>query len=123
MSQQQLTRVANVRTMAAFPDDGSHVYVGRPMRRHRFACVRAGSPLGNPFRVGPDGTIAQVLEKYAEHVRSRPDLVALLPSLRGKTLVCWCCFWSGSGEPDGAYCHAMVLAVMADESSATPLPA
>ena len=54
------------------------VYIGRP------------SKWGNPFIIGKDGTRAEVIEKYREWVRSRPELMAALPELSGKTLGCWC---------------------------------
>lgn len=54
------------------------VYIGRP------------SKWGNPFRIGRDGTRAQVLAKYRTWIRTQPDLLAALPELRGKILGCWC---------------------------------
>lgn len=64
------------------------VYIGRP------------SKWGNPYRVGPDGTVGEVLMAYEAYVRSRPDLMAALPELRGKVLGCWC-----APKP----CHGNVL--------------
>lgn len=66
------------------------VYIGR-------AVPRAGlhaSKWGNPFRL-PKGYDVKadpdkILERYEAHVRSRPDLMAALPELRGKVLACWC---------------------------------
>jgi len=69
------------------------VYVGRP------------SLWGNPFRVGVDGTRAEVIKKYREHLLSSPNLMAKLPELRGKTLGCWC-------KPQA--CHGDVIAELAD---------
>jgi hypothetical protein len=54
------------------------VYIGRP------------SKWGNPFKSGRDGTLEEVLEKYGQHILSRPDLLAALHELEGKTLGCWC---------------------------------
>ena len=54
------------------------VYIGRP------------SKWGNPFKSGRDGTLEEVLEKYYDHIMSRPDLLAALPELEGKVLGCWC---------------------------------
>jgi len=66
------------------------VYVGRP------------SPLGNPYAIGPDGTRAEVIQKYREWLLGQVDakdgaayqeLVRLCHILfRGKGLVlsCWC---------------------------------
>jgi hypothetical protein len=64
-----------------------------------------GSKLASPFRPGPDGSRADVVAKYREHLLSRPDLLGLLPGLRGKRLGCWC-------VPE--LCHAQVIAELAD---------
>ena len=83
-----MTTVVRLRRQRGVVVQDCDVYIGR-------ACFRGGwqlsqSPLHNPFKVGRDGTIEEVLQKYENHVRSRPDLVALLPALRGKRLGCWC---------------------------------
>lgn len=54
------------------------VYIGRP------------SKWGNPFVIGKDGTREEVVAKYEEYIKSRPDLMRSLPELKGKTLGCWC---------------------------------
>lgn len=54
------------------------VYIGRPSR------------WGNPFAMGRDGTREQVIEKYRAWLQTKPDLMARLPALKGKTLGCWC---------------------------------
>jgi len=67
------------------------VYIGRP------------SVLGNPFQIGPDGTRAEVIEKYREWItaemRTRPDgyVAREVARLRARhergetvTLICWC---------------------------------
>jgi hypothetical protein len=56
------------------------VYVGRP------------SKWGNPFKIGPDGTRQEVIQKYRKWlVEKRPDLVnAAKRELKGKVLGCWC---------------------------------
>jgi Domain of unknown function (DUF4326) len=64
------------------------VYIGRP------------SKWGNPFVIGKHGTRTEVIEKYRAYILSRPWLMATLPELRGKNLVCWC-----APEP----CHGDVL--------------
>jgi hypothetical protein len=75
------------------------VYIGRP------------GPLGNPFEIGRDGTRRQVIAAYGRYLASRPDLLAMLPALRGRVLGCWCAPRS---------CHGHVLARRAD---AAALPA
>jgi hypothetical protein len=64
------------------------------------------SAWANPFKVGEDGTIEEVIEKYERYLfDERPYLVARLLELRGKTLACWC-----KPEP----CHGDVLARLAE---------
>ena len=60
---------------------------------------------GNPFRIGRDGTREEVIAKYRDYILNRPDLMARLPELKGKTLGCWC-------KP--LPCHGEVLAELAD---------
>ncbi len=69
------------------------IYIGRP------------GPWGNPFTIGPDGTREEVIAKYAAWLRTQPRLLALLPTLRGKRLGCWC-----APQP----CHGDILAELAD---------
>jgi hypothetical protein len=64
-----------------------------------------GSPLANPFRPGPDGSRNEVIALYRRYLLGRPDLLTLLPGLRGRRLGCWC-------APDP--CHADVIAELAD---------
>ena len=54
----------------------------------------------NPFHIGKDGTRAEVIAKYRVYILGRPDLLALLHTLKGKVLGCWC-------SPDS--CHGDVL--------------
>jgi hypothetical protein len=63
------------------------------------------TPWGNPFRIGRDGDRAQVIARYRDWIRFQPDLLARIPSLRGKVLACWC-----APLP----CHGDVLAALAD---------
>lgn len=69
------------------------------------------SKWGNPFRIGRDGTRAEVIAKYAAWVVQQPDLMAALGELRGKRLGC-CCL--------PHLCHGQVLAQLADAQEATP---
>jgi len=63
------------------------------------------SKWANPFKIGRDGTRAEVISKYCDHLLSAPELMAALPELRGKDLACWC-----SPEP----CHGEVLLELAN---------
>jgi hypothetical protein len=69
-------------------DGPDYVFVGRP------------SKWGNPFRIGPDGDRATVIQKYRRYLYHRPDLITALPELTGKRLGCFC-------KPEA--CHADVL--------------
>lgn len=54
------------------------VYIGRP------------SIWGNPYIVDVDGDRESCVQKYKEYLQRTKTLLALLPSLRGKILGCWC---------------------------------
>jgi hypothetical protein len=70
------------------------VYIGRP------------GPWGNPFKIGPDGTRAQVIARYRAWLLSQPELVdRVRAELPGKVLGCWC-----APHP----CHGDVLAEVAN---------
>jgi len=72
------------------------VYVGRPTK------------WGNPFKVGVDGDLGEVLRKFrrdlVERLKLEPDF---LEPLRGKDLVCWC--------PLTRLCHANILLELANK--------
>lgn len=70
------------------------IYIGRP------------ALWGNPFTIGADGTRAEVIAKYEAWIKTQPELLGRLWSLRGKVLGCWC-----APLP----CHGDVLARLADE--------
>lgn len=71
------------------------VYIGR------------GSPWGNPFRIGPDGSREDVIRKFETYARERlgrePDWLA---PLRGRDIVCWC---------NPAHCHGDVISILIEE--------
>lgn len=55
------------------------VYIGR------------GSPFGNPFVIGEDGTRSEVLARYRYYLFQNPELIAKIKAeLPGKDLVCFC---------------------------------
>lgn len=55
------------------------VYIGR------------GSPYGNPFKIGEDGTRVEVIEKFRRYVFNNKELLNLIRTeLPGKDLVCYC---------------------------------
>jgi hypothetical protein len=83
------------------------VYIGR------------GSPWGNPFS-HREGTKAQfvvasreeAIQAYADWLQGQPDLLARLPQLRDKTLVCFC--RPAKGFQGRLMCHGQVLAGLVD---------
>lgn len=80
------------------------VYIGRAVPRRGLAA----SPWASPFKVGRDGDHALVVNRYRAWLLTRPDLMARLGELRGKTLGCWCKV-PGAEKP----CHGDVLADLA----------
>lgn len=79
------------------------VYIGRP------------SIWGNPFSHLENSkaqfktaTRDEAVEKYRLWILTQPELLAKLPSLKGKVLGCWCA---------PARCHGDVLAELANRTS------
>jgi Domain of unknown function (DUF4326) len=97
------TTVVNLKGHRDDPDYADVVYVGRAMTRGGWRLEQ--SPLASPFSPGRDGTREEVVAKYRTYLLSRPDLLGLLPGLRGRRLGCWC-------VPQ--VCHAEVIAEIAD---------
>ena len=62
-------------------------------------------PQSNPFVIGRDGSRDEVIAKYRAWIVRQPELMAALPELRGKSLLCWC-------APER--CHADVLMELAN---------
>jgi hypothetical protein len=103
------TTVVNLKGHRDDPAFSDVIYVGRAM--HRGGWRLAASPLANPFRPGSDGSRAEVVARYREYLLARPDLLALLPELRGRRLGCWCAPLD---------CHANVIAELADTLTDAP---
>ena len=76
------------------------IYIGRRTRS------RPRSKWANPYRVGRDGDRNQVIEMYSLYLQAKPDLLAAIGELRGRTLECWC-------APEA--CHGGLLARLADQ--------
>ncbi|MEZ5184769.1 MAG: DUF4326 domain-containing protein [Candidatus Nanopelagicales bacterium] len=68
---------------------------------------------GNPYRIGPDGNRARVIEAYRLWIGTRPDLLERLPELAGKRLACWC-------APRA--CHGDVLGELVGQRLGLPAP-
>jgi hypothetical protein len=65
------------------------------------------SKWANPFKISSDGDRADVIAMYRRWLTHRPDLLAALPELCGKDLVCWC-------APEA--CHGDVLLELANKT-------
>ena len=64
---------------------------------------------GNPFIIGVHGDRKKVVALYETYIKSKPELLARLPELRGKALGCYCAPFA---------CHGDVLARLADGEEA-----
>jgi hypothetical protein len=92
--------------------DPENVYIGRKgivfVEGCRFPV--SSSPFANPFKVGKDGTRAEVIIKYEKDLRKRllksAKLRKALEELKGKRLGCWC-------HPEA--CHGDVLLKLLNE--------
>lgn len=80
---------------------------GRARECERSVRIDRRTKWGNPFRIGPDGDRDAVIAKYRTWLPRQPHLLAALPELRGKILMCWC-------KP--LACHGDVLAELADRA-------
>jgi hypothetical protein len=76
-----------------------YVYIGRP------------SKWGNPFYLSAPETRDSVCEKYRAWIVTQPKLMALLPTLAGKRLACFCA---------PKRCHGDVLADLVEALPVVP---
>jgi hypothetical protein len=86
------------------------VYIGAAEGRYY---KLPASKWANPFRIDKpdrkrDGTRAEVIAEYQTWICDQPHLMAALPELRGRDLVCWCA---------PAQCRGDVLKVLANAGS------
>jgi hypothetical protein len=82
------TKVINIKSGEPYD-----VYIRRRVKRGRYNPEE--SPWHNPFKVSKDASYEEIArgacEKFERYLREeRPDLIAQLPDVRGKTLACWC---------------------------------
>lgn len=90
---EKLTQVINIHTQG-----GDYIYIGR------------GSPFGNPFKIGEDGTREEVIEKYRHYFYDRlswdSNFKEKVESLRGCVIGCFC-----KPQP----CHGDIIKEYLDE--------
>ena len=81
------TTVVHLKIKGGIKVQDCDVYIGRGMKRGGWDLKQ--SPLHNPFSVNAYGRDSAI-RKYRRHLLRSPQLLALLPALRGKRLGCWC---------------------------------
>lgn len=64
------------------------------------------SYFANPYKVGKDGSIKEVLEKYCQYIKDKPDFYQKLLELKNKNLGCWCI---ETNQSSPMICHGQVL--------------
>lgn len=74
-------KIVNIKAGAAYD-----IYIGRANKFYNVEC----SKWHNPFVIGKDGNREEVITKFEEYVRGKPELIKDLPELQGKTLACYC---------------------------------
>lgn len=99
------TTVVNMRGHLGDPAYADVIYLGRGVNRGGWDLP--WSLLANPFPIGIGDSRDEVIARYREYLLTRPDLLALIPPLRGRRLGCWCAPKS---------CHADVIAEFADKT-------
>jgi len=97
-----MTSVARIKRKGGEIVTDCEVYIGRRMTMGGWDLQQ--SKWANPFSVREYGR-EEALRKYREYILSRDDLIADLPSLKGKVLGCWC-------APEK--CHGNILADFVD---------
>lgn len=80
------------------------IYCGRSNKHYNLI----ESKWHNPFVIGKDGDRKEVIQKYEEYIRAKPELLAQLPELKDKTLACWC-------DVSKEACHCQVLGKLLEE--------
>jgi len=78
------------------------------------------SKWANPFRIIGDDR-AGCLDKYEQHIRSHPELMAALHEIDNQILGCWCHDTPSTGE--SLHCHGDVLIKLRREQLNPPLEA
>jgi hypothetical protein len=95
-------------------DPGSQAFIAQAKHAGRFVAVHRPTRWGNPFShldrsaaAFKVETVEEAITCYTAWLLEQPELLADLPTLRGKVLGCFC-----APRP----CHARVLAGLADDA-------
>lgn len=122
-----MTTVANVKVnyirkcgydnLEEWCSDPTNVYIGRAGivfikkdngSKERYPKV--ASVWANPFKVGKDGTLDEILAKYRSHITQKIKTEGLnLQELSGKNLGCWCVETCKTSNITPTVCHGQVL--------------
>ena len=114
-------RVKNIKptydNLSCWMKDTNNIYVGRCnivfINGLRFP--PKSSIWANPYKVGIDGSLEEVLEKYKIYIKNKivnDNLKDELLKLKGKNLGCWCI---NSDNYDNVVCHAQILLEMIEK--------
>ena len=99
------TKVVRIRRKDGMIIQGCDIYIGRRMTMGGWNLEE--SPFANPYKIKEYGSADIVCALYETYIRNKPDLIAILPILRGKTLGCWC------ENPEK--CHGSILIKLLNE--------
>lgn len=101
-------------------DSPEFVYIGRANRAYHLPNSIWGNPYPVKLNKGESEPSARTrsINAYREYLRHKPELLAQVRGLRGKTLVCWC---KDSDHPH-RQCHGDVLLEMLGEDRAEAAP-
>lgn len=109
----ELTNKGNIKIINVKKDKGVpfDIYIGR---QNDFLGLN-GSKWGNPFHLKREGDRLAILKQHEDYLRTRPELIAALHELKGKTLACYCCNFSNETGFKGKLCHGLNLIKLYDE--------
>ena len=71
-------------TVVNVTQDKFDVYIGRGCYGYKT------SKWYNPFNINSRSSRADVIKRYEDYIRKKPELMNALSELRGKILGCWC---------------------------------
>ena len=103
--------------------DTNNVYIARAnsVFINKIRYPKQSSIWSNIYKVGKDGNIHEVIDKYSVYIRNKiktENLYDELDKLRGKKLGCWCVDRCVSTFPDQSkmICHGQVLMQILEET-------
>lgn len=90
-------------------DDKNNLYIGRKgiVFINGFRYPPKDSKWANPFKVGKDGDLEEVLKKYEDYIIEKVSIKDY-DELKGKNLGCWCRTGKNK-DSEGIICHGDIL--------------